>query len=843
VEHWINLRSRLFSPVLATQSLLLSLVLLASLSSFGATPFSVQVTVTDNKNVAVPGATIQASSNGQPLATANTDEKGKATLAVSIPKVDLTINKDGYVTTQTSLTLQTGEDHAQIEIVLPQSALSKQEVEVSATASSPTAETSSTSTDVAVTQAKQTASRPATVIDTLPLVPGVIRAPDGGVQVAGYGQTHSALLVNSVNVTDPATGDFGLGVPIDSVQSISVSEMPYLAQYGKFTAGVIAADTRRGGEKWEYSLNDPFPDFRIRSGHLEGVRDASPRLNFSGPVIPNKVYFVEGGEYLLYKREVYTLPYGSNETKSEAFNSFSQMDWIVSPHQTLTASFHFAPQSLDYVGLNYFNQQPVTPNATFHETTPTILDRLQIGEGILQSTFAITQVSSRIDPQGLADMVLAPGGNTGNYYNQQDRRATRYQWLENWAPKALHFHGDHLLQIGAVVARAENEGAFHPHQALIKDANGNLLQSIDFTGQGSFDLSDTEPAFYIQDHWNVTSRFGIDFGIRVESQSITSTWRSAPRGGFVWSPSRTGNTVIRGGMGVFYDSVPLDVYAFRSYPQQVVTDFDPTTGAITDGPRQYYNVMAQVPAQGGFDFVHRGANTGNFAPYSLAGNIEVEHSFNHLVLLRVKYLQSTAQDMITISPDPFGRVGALVLGSTGEARTRQLELTARIGSKASRQFFFSYVRQHAQGNVTDANSYLGNFPYPVARQNLVASLPGEIPNRFLLWGSYQIGKTWTVSPKIELRNGFPYYPTDVYQQYVAGLPYQSRYPRYFSADLRVSKDIKVSAKHAVRLSVNVFNLTNHFNPFEVHGNIADPMYGNFFGNYDRKFTADFDFLY
>ena len=30
---------------------------------------------------------------------------------------------------------------------------------------------------------------------------------------------------------------------------------------------------------------------------------------------------------------------------------------------------------------------------------------------------------------------------------------------------------------------------------------------------------------------------------------------------------------------------------------------------------------------------------------------------------------------------------------------------------------------------------------------------------------------------------------------------------------------------------------------EVHSNFADPQYGRFFGNYDRKFLFDFDFLF
>jgi len=59
----------------------------------------------------------------------------------------------------------------------------------------------------------------------------------------------------------------------------------------------------------------------------------------------------------------------------------------------------------------------------------------------------------------------------------------------------------------------------------------------------------------------------------------------------------------------------------------------------------------------------------------------------------------------------------------------------------------------------------------------------------------------------------------------------------------VSKDVQVNPQHAVRLSLTVRNLTDHFNPLEVHSNFADPLYGTLFGNYDRKFLFDFDFLY
>ena len=124
----------------------------------------------------------------------------------------------------------------------------------------PLAEASSSETTLSTGSAKSSPLRPSTVIDTLPLVPGVIRTPDGRVQVSGVDEVHSSLLINAVNVNDPATGDFGLGVPVDSVDLLRVMQSPYLAQYGSFTAGVVSADTRPGGDKWEYSLNDPLPE-------------------------------------------------------------------------------------------------------------------------------------------------------------------------------------------------------------------------------------------------------------------------------------------------------------------------------------------------------------------------------------------------------------------------------------------------------------------------------------------------------------------------------------------------------------------------------------------------------
>ncbi len=821
--------------------LVLALIVWGSAQDSGQ-PVSVNFYVLDENQHPIAQAQVEVRLQEQIVASTTTDEtgRGKITLPVSGRYLLRVIKKD-YITSETWLEIKATDGAERIDVVLSHIALSKQEVTVQGKSSDPVMEESSIPSTLAPKQAKQAPSRPATLTDALPLVPGVVRARDGSIGIAGYAENHSTLLINSVDVTDPSTGGFGLSVPIDTVETINVTEMPYLAQYGKFIAGVVAAETRRGGDKWAISLNDPLPEFRIRSGHLVGVKDMSPRLNFGGPLIANRLFVSEGTEYLLHKQAVRTLPFPANETRFKAINSFTQIDAVISPTHALATSFHYSPHSLRYAGLDFFNPQPVTPNADFHASTATIIDRISLGGGVLQSTIANTRVTTRIQPQGIAEMLLSPLGNRGNYFSQQSRQATRFAWIENWTPHTHHFAGDHILQLGSVLSYSEDEGQLHGRPVQIQDATGRALRRVDFTGGQPFALSDYAPAVYAQDHWILNTHFALDLGVRFEEQTITLTSRTAPRGGFVWTPSEDKKTIFRGGAGVFYDSVPLGVYAFNSFPEQTVTWFDASGGIVGD-PVHYINIT-QEAARSGFPLVDRAKRSGNFAPYSAAWHLELEREVSRSVMVRIKYLQSAAHDLIALQPQLVQGQNVLVLGSSGTARTHQYEFTVRIGVEPQRQFFFSYVRQHARGDVNDASGYIGNFPFPVVHQGLIASLPDEIPNRFLLWGAYALPWKFQLNPHIELRNGFPYQPVNVLQQYLStGGGSQPRFPRYFSFDVLVSKDFQITKKHAIRISIPMTNLTNHFNPLEAHSNIADPHYGEFFGNYPRRVLLDFDFL-
>jgi hypothetical protein len=78
---------------------------------------------------------------------------------------------------------------------------------------------------------------------SLPLVPGVLRGPDGHINLKGARNTQSGALVNSANVTDPVTGGPAINLPIDVVSSVQVISNPYDPQYGKFTGAVSTVAT------------------------------------------------------------------------------------------------------------------------------------------------------------------------------------------------------------------------------------------------------------------------------------------------------------------------------------------------------------------------------------------------------------------------------------------------------------------------------------------------------------------------------------------------------------------------------------------------------------------------
>jgi hypothetical protein len=106
--------------------------------------------------------------------------------------------------------------------------------------------------------------------DALPLLPGVIRGPDGNLNIKGTRPTQSGILVSSLNVTDPVTGAPAIELPLEAVDTVQVHSNPYSSEFGKFTGAVTTIETRSGSNDLRYLITGTLPRPRWRDGKIYG---------------------------------------------------------------------------------------------------------------------------------------------------------------------------------------------------------------------------------------------------------------------------------------------------------------------------------------------------------------------------------------------------------------------------------------------------------------------------------------------------------------------------------------------------------------------------------------------
>jgi hypothetical protein len=806
-------------------------------------PGTIRAIVRDSQESSVFDAQVRLVSGTREFARRSTETEGVADFD-DVPCGTWTVraSKEGFEDGQATVQIDGAAVVESILTLTPQIGHSTMDVTDTAP---PVEQSSAQNYEIRPAEVAELPTNPATITETLPLVPGVVRSPTGELRIDGSGEQRSSLVVNQSDVTDPATGAFGQTVPSGSIDSVNVLNTPFLAQYGRFTQSVIAVETKRGGDKWHFDLNDPFPDPRVRSYHLHGFRNEQPRASLGGPLVRNRLYFMTSLLYFLNKAPSRTLGFPFNESKQERINSFTQVDFIVSQRQIVNATLHYTNEHTNFVNPDFFNPQPATPTYAQRNWIGTVGDHLGLWGGTVDSSVSFQRFHAFVGSQGGSDFIMTPAGNRGNFFGAQERDAARTEWLEIWSPAPLGAAGTHLPKIGTSLTTATGQGDYDYRSIDILNIAGRQIQRIDFSQPPAFDRSDLEFTAYAQDHWSPVPRISLDYGVRFEHQRLAQSFRIAPRAGAAWTPFTDGRTVFRIGYGQFYDHIPLDVYTFGRYPNRTVTDFAPD-GSVAGVPIQFTNVIGSVTGPSSF-FVHSVQVAGAFSPRGATLNAQIEHRFERLLRLRAVYTNNRSVGLLELEPNLLGTSNEIVLNGDGKSRYRQLELTANLAWSGGQQLVFAWTHSRAEGNLNGFDSFLGNFPLPLIRPSVYTNLPGDIPNRLLIWGHLNSHfRGFQLFPIVEYRSGFPYQTLNVLQQYV-GTPFtdSTRYRRFFSADLRIGKDFRFQKfpKYTFRASVTGFNLTNHFNPLAVHNDIEDPAYGVFFGNYHRRYRFDLDVVF
>lgn len=667
--------------------------------------------------------------------------------------------------------------------------------------------------------------------DAIPLVPGVVRGPDGLLNLKGARASQSGFLVNSANVTDPVTGESAINLPLEAVQSVEVVANPYAAEYGQFTGAVTTVQTKSGSDKFTVDAESFFPRVRRRGGAFVGIAAFTPRVTFSGPIIKDKLKFMQSFEYRFVRTPVENLPPLKRDTGLESFDSVSQLDWDINDRNHLSTTFSLFPQKLRYVGLNTFNPQDVTPNFKQRGFLWAVNERAVLnGKSVLESSFSIKQFDADVFPSsGTLPMNFAPNVNSGNFFNQQARNSKRYQALEVYSFSPPKFAGEHFMKVGGGINYVTFDGRNKSNSVRILRADGTRSQQLDFIGSGQLSRNQTQFLGFFEDSWTLNRRLKIDYGVRYDHNNVTSENNFAPRVSFAFLPLPDGRTVVRGGIGLFYDDVDMNVATFTQLQERVLTHFGPDGQEIIGAPHLQHVALLDSKLR---------------TPRSVNWNIQLDREWIKNLFLRVGYQQRQGRREFVLNPIVQNGESILGLNNSGSSRYRELEVTGKYKFREHDEFIASYVRTSAIGDLNDFNSYFGNFENPIIRANERSRLPFDAPNRFLFRGEFQTkyGLTW--SPVLDVRTGFPFSLIDEDRNFVGPRNRAGRFPTFVSVDMQVRKTISLPGpfnKYRAHLGLKVFNLTNHFNPRDFQNNLASDNFGNFSNGVGRKFGTRISF--
>ena len=662
----------------------------------------------------------------------------------------------------------------------------------------------------------------------LPLVPGVVRGPDGHINLKGASNTQAGALVNSANVTDPATGSPAINLPIDVVSSVQVISNPWDPQYGKFTGAVTSVETKTGSyEGRHFSIQNVLPRWRERGGHIVGIGAATPRMTYTGPIIRDRIAFTQSLEYRFVRTPVNSLPPLQRDTTLEGVSSYTQFDLNLNPRETATVSLAIYPQKLQYMGLNTFTPQPSTTD--FHQRGYEIYGQHRYitgSESMLVSQLTYKRYDADVTAISDDPYELLIDTTEGGFFNRQDRRADRFESDETYNFGPHHLLGTHRLKAGLSYAYSSFDGheVFLP--VTILDTSGAPIERISFTHPTTFTIDQNETSWFAGDQWAPSQRVSLSLGVRCDNDTVTGSTHAAPRAGVVVALTSDGKTLLKGGAGLFYDRVPLTIPTFDKLPDRTVSMLN------ADGSQS--NSIAYLNRL-----------TGNLQnPRSTSWSVALERQVVESFALRVGFEQRNTSRIFIVSPVSSDNSGILSVSNSGRDFYREFQVSGRY-TLPRLIVNGSYVHSQAYGDLNDPSLFVGNSAQAVVQPNARARLPFDSPNRLLFWGDLEAPWKFTLLPVYDLHTGFPYSVENAWREYIG--PRQSRrFPRFSSLDLQVSRPVSLHMGDRslhMRAGFGVFNVFNHFNPRDVQNVEESSLFGEFFNDAWREFRGKLVFQF
>ena len=593
------------------------LVTLTVLSVLSAVPASAQVaqaelrgTVVDPSGGALPGTTITAThvDTGTSRTTVTTETGAYVMPALPTGLYNIRAEITGFSTVlKEGIRLAVGES-ATLNFTLK---LASVQETITVAGESPLVDTKKSDLSGHV-EPKQIENLPLNGRDWLglvALVPGA-RGYPGQIQAGASGSDMAKYQVDGVDVSNQCCGGSNQSYSEENIEEFKVQTNRYDAEYGRVNGAVINAVTKTGtnrvrGTGFGFFRQDhffgPFHDAaswfsRDAKGNpiILPFDQKQTGVNSGGPIVKSKAFYFASYEYQKLGSTVRPntgIKQYDVDLPSDTTTHLTTARGDVQPNDKHRLFARFS--IYDWTQLNQGVGSNMAESAGYKR--PSYNHDFSLGETWVISSRAVNEVragfsaiNNKLDSNCYCVQYVFPSVIVGSPTNSpQWWKEMNIQVNDLFSYFIPSWHGEHSMKMGFQFFRPHFWGAF-PDPAFgqftfTKDPpNINDPSTYPAPSRYTIPLGDTSytimnPTYgvFYQDNWTISSKLTVNVGIRYDLETGTSntdvpspiqpgerpldTNNISPRLGFAYDLRGDGRSVVRGGIGRYYDKVMLNL--------------------------------------------------------------------------------------------------------------------------------------------------------------------------------------------------------------------------------------------------------------------------------------------
>ena len=831
--------------VLAT--LFLLVIWLSPASAIAQTGVTVSGVVEDESRGVILGAQVRLDS-GEPLRTTSTDEQGRFVFEGVTPgKYKLRASSAGFEPQELEITAGI-EPAGPLTLKLKIHAVSAQ-----VTVEDPLDDSTEPESNADAVKFDDSLLRdlPVAADDVLPLIANFSSS-------AALGAEGLSIIVDGMEVS-------GLDVPASAISSFKINKNPYSAEFQHPGKGTVQIKTEKGSRKSYHGSFSTFARnslFDARNAFAQSTPDLDRRFvtaSFGGPLGSRQRRFFLSGDHLTNNESgvVNAItpagPFHANVAAPQRRSRFlARYDWRPNDAHSVSLNYGFTNASKKNQGVKGFDlpEQGVSEQERAH--------RFQLSYGAIVSPnlindlrFAFAKEGGRSGQPAAAPTVVVEGAFTAGPspdFRKDQKKTSEIQDAMTYVRggHTIRFGGQSRTRITDVSDASNFNGTFQFGSLQDFIAGTPFVFRVN-RGRPSVGFTVWEAGGFAQDEIRVTPQLNLVFGLRYDWQSsINDRTNTAPRFALAFAPGKQ-KTVLRGGAGVFYESLPS-----RVSEKSVLLDgirYQQVVIPKPQFPDPFLGGQLMVPPPS----VIRVA-PGIRSPYLLQANISVERELAPWTRLSLDYSYFRGVHLFR-SRDVNAPLPGIELRPDSEfSNINQVESSASLRSNALTVTFRGQAKKFFKGTAQyilsrSWNDTAGPFSLPADNFELRPEWgPADFDqrHRFNFAGFLQLPREFRLGSVFSTASGAPFNITTGFDNNgdttgndrPSGITRNTgRGPAFVQVDLRLTRTFKVAPPfhgdqpatrheyHNLEFSVDAFNAINHTNLTHIVGAQSSPFFG------------------